>query len=243
MDLLRNRQQYRRLTLACPLILPSQSYVGRYIPHTENYFYNSKDSFNLKGSLYINGFIAEPEVQQYMPVYQQSKGLADVMRLSEKTLAEMKKEAASPRCGYTQIFDKMTFPAKGHFPSSVATENCNVTSIWYKAITKANPFFNVYDIRFRGPGEADAYNPMGDPNNPSVAKFLSNRKMQDYIHAPHRDFIVCGNAWDGSFEGDDEVVIPTRELIPANLARSTRSIIAHGIYDGLLFGNGTLLSE
>lgn len=106
-----------------------------------------------------------------------------------------------------------------------------------------NPKFNIYNIAEPGVFDID---PLGDPNDGKFQFTYFDRKdVQDYIHAPHINWTQCAHGTIlGSpvFPDGDSSPPPDQTVLAGVIEKSKRTVIAHGLLDGLLLSNGSALA-
>jgi len=76
---------------------------------------------------------------------------------------------------------------------------------------------------------------------PGADIYFARKDVQDAIHAPHIDWVICSND-DVFVKGKDTSKSSTAEVIPRVIEQSERTIIAHGLLDYVLLVNGTLMA-
>lgn len=223
------------------LWIAAESYGGLYGPYISDHFYSQQEKYNLQGLLLIDGFIAEYNLVQGATALDYSIARNETLQFPPNATALIKN--ATDVCGYTDYSAKnLLYPLDHHLPSA-PEDKCDTFSTYVEAGFNATFFFNVYDIRWKHDYGASVDNPLGNPNAliPFDDTFLSNRSIQDYIHAPHIDWVVCSSA--GLFiNGTDGSEYPVYSVLPSVIEKANNTIIAHGRYDGLLLQNGTAIA-
>ncbi|CAO1615390.1 unnamed protein product [Parajaminaea phylloscopi] len=226
------------------LWITGESYAGRYVPYIVHKLQSEKNTFNVQGSMTIDGVVTDETLANEVVVYDYVKKYNSILKLNSTQLEVIRK--GSDLCGYTELVDKyLKFPPPGRLPS-YNTSGCGGFDEYTNAAGDSNPHFSVYKIDYSDPKYTFFdRSPLGDPYKAEEkGVYLNNRKVQDYIHAPHIDWHLCVPWVDpGVFpkDGGDLSPPPAQTVLPSVIEKSKRTIIANGELDGLIISNGILL--
>lgn len=165
-----------------------------------------------------------------------------ILKLTDAQIAQVKKD--SDTCGYTEYVRKnLQYPPKSHPLPGWKHYGCGAFSDYLDAAQQHTKDFNVYNIKEPGVFSID---PLGDPNDGRFQFTYFDRKdVQDYIHAPHINWTQCAHSTIlGSpvFPDGDDSPPPDQSVLASVIEKNHRTVIAHGLLDGLLLANGTALS-
>ncbi|KAK6542475.1 hypothetical protein TWF694_006428 [Orbilia ellipsospora] len=229
------------------LWITGESYAGMYVPYIANAIYTRyTESFNLKGIMIYDPFIASDLILDEIPVVPFVERNQAIFNLADSTLAELKVQA--DKCGYTDIYKQgLTFPPMGklNITGAKSGRDCSLWSKTASAAVRLNPCFNVYRITDTCPSPWDVIKLSGDdfdqqPDRPK--KYFNRPEVQKAINAPiMTDWVLCGRKDVFPFDDKSEGSAPSGVLSNV-IERSERTIVAHGLHDYVLIADGTLIA-
>ena len=168
-----------------------------------------------------------------------------VFGLNDSFKSEIRRRAGC--CNYTSYLQLyLTFPPPGIFPD-ITTSNepdCNIQDSIIQAAKLVNPCYSPYHITDLCPYH---WNVLGDYDPPTVVVYFNRSDVQQIIHAPLTDWVLCTK--QNVFPGPDGNNLRDLSRSPAQVGilqriieQTNNVIIANGNQDGVLNTNGTLLA-
>ncbi|MCJ1471478.1 hypothetical protein MMC13_000117 [Lambiella insularis] len=220
--------------------IAGESYAGYYIPYIADAMLNTKDKtyYNLDSILMYDPSTSTDAVQLQIPMMAYVDYWSNVYSFNASYMDHL--HTKDTRCGYTAFLEEnLVYPPKGKLPSPPGHPDCDIWDDVYNAATLIQPCYDVYQILTTCPLLWDVLGfPGSIPYEPPGAFIYFNRTdVQKAINAPPTNWEECVN---------DVLVKDTSppsglSVLPGVIERANRTIIGHGLLDGLLLSNGTLL--
>ncbi|EHY61293.1 hypothetical protein HRR83_008991 [Exophiala dermatitidis] len=220
--------------------ITGESYAGQYIPYIASYMLdqNNTDYYNVKGIQINDPSIGLDSVLIQAPAVTAANNYENVLGLNQTFLQDI--NAQAEKCGYFQFMEEaLTFPPPGKFTApNDSAPGCDVWDAIVAAAVYVNPCFNVYHVPDFCPFVWDE---LGFPSLAEGPNNYFNRSdVQAAIHAPPTNYVICGD--DELFPNGDESEPSSFTALPSVIERTNNVVVGSGLFDFLLFTNGTLMT-
>ncbi|MCJ1311098.1 hypothetical protein MMC25_004768 [Agyrium rufum] len=219
--------------------ITGESYAGQYIPYIASGMLDANDTtyYNVKGIQINDPSINDDATLQVAPAVPAVNLYNNVLNLNESTMTLLNNKYES--CGYKAFMEQaLTFPPAGKFPTAPSYRGgCDLWDDFTVAATYINPCYNVYHVIDFCPflwDELGFPSLAGGPNN-----YFNQSSVQKVLHAPPTDYSICGGG-DNLFPRGDKSVPSGLGPLASVIERTNNVLVGHGLYDFLLFANGTL---
>ncbi|KAF6743526.1 alpha/beta-hydrolase [Ephemerocybe angulata] len=226
--------------------LSGESYAGQYIPYIADYIYGNPKSLDLKlqGIWMGDPLFADWVIQQQIPAADYLHKFENVFALNQTTVKKI--DATAKKCGYAGYMDKyVTYPPKGPLPLPNHTVNvtteCDVWTAIFDAALIINPAFNVYRIFDTYPILWDVLGFPGSFPQEQSPIYFDRPEVKRALHAPENfTWEECSS--DDVFPNGDASPPSVHKILPGVIAKSTRSVIIHGLADFILIADGSRIA-
>ncbi|KDQ52024.1 hypothetical protein JAAARDRAFT_40628 [Jaapia argillacea MUCL 33604] len=224
--------------------LTGESYGGMYVPYIANYIYSHPGALdlNLQGIWLGDPTLSYDIVQEEIPAVDFVHKYEYVFALNQTFMAYLDKTAA--QCGYSGYYNKyVTYPPKGLLPlphgSSDISDQCDVWDDIFSAALLVNPAFDAYRIFDTYPILWDVLGFPGSFPQVQVSPIYFDRPdVKAAIHAPvNVTWTECSSV--NVFPNGDNSPPSALSVLPSVIAKSQRTVIAHGLGDFVLIAEGT----
>lgn len=215
-----------------------ESYMGRYSAYQFDAFFKKPVGDTpslLQGGMLISPAFSSLTTQLDTPIYQFVKQHKKLFKFNDQDLVKVKNE--SDTCHLTNfVRDHLTYPPKGRLPNP--SEECETFDTYLDIAHEKNPNFNIYNIKER--------KKKSDKEPTALEKFFNRTDVQDYIHAPRQNFILCKPVFGKENEDQSDPPDRTPSFEHSNFAKmiekSKDFLMVNGMLDGLVLSTGTELA-
>ncbi|EPQ54184.1 alpha/beta-hydrolase, partial [Gloeophyllum trabeum ATCC 11539] len=221
--------------------LTGESFAGFYIPYIANYIYENPGilDLNLQGIWLSDPSISHDVVEYDIPAFGFVKENQALFPLNSTFMSHI--EQASNSCGYTTYVDTYaTYPPAGPLPLPGGTvkipSQCKIRDAVTSAMQLINPAFTKYRVSNAWPIPCKYVPLMCTIVTLSLS--CCRTDVQDAIHAPHKNWVGCTT--EGLYTGGQDTSTPSAlSILPSVIERSTRTVIAQGLFVGCYRRNMT----
>lgn len=215
-----------------------ESYVGHYAAWQID-AYQKNSAMNringIKGGILFSPAFSDLTVQLDTAAYPFAKMNQNILDFKSEDLKTIKNE--SDTCQLTNfVHQNLFYPPRSRLPDPNA--NCLTFDLYYELANRHNRYFNVYNIKHPNtqlPGEASP-----------LELFLNRTDVQDYIHAPRENFVLCKQVFADDNQDASDPPDRTPSFQNSKFAKmieySSNFTIVNGLLDGLVMSSGTELA-
>ncbi|WAQ87133.1 hypothetical protein PtA15_8A34 [Puccinia triticina] len=206
--------------------LTGESYAGMYLSYTANLIYTRQSELALKlqGVLFIDAVLSPSVFQEDVPIYPFVKLHQDIFKLSPTFMKEL--ETAHKTCGYADYLEKfLKYPAPGKFPDISKVNTKKECQLWDKVSKVVPDDFDFYNIYNKDRGVDPLFSKHTYLDRPDVRKALNVANAPPWVGCSESKTI---------FPDNDSSPDPSGKVLPNVIAKSKRTIVAHGKFDGRL---------
>ncbi|OAV91764.1 hypothetical protein PTTG_03754 [Puccinia triticina 1-1 BBBD Race 1] len=197
-----------------------------YLSYTANLIYTRQSELALKlqGVLFIDAVLSPSVFQEDVPIYPFVKLHQDIFKLSPTFMKEL--ETAHKTCGYADYLEKfLKYPAPGKFPDISKVNTKKECQLWDKVSKVVPDDFDFYNIYNKDRGVDPLFSKHTYLDRPDVRKALNVANAPPWVGCSESKTI---------FPDNDSSPDPSGKVLPNVIAKSKRTIVAHGKFDGRL---------